>query len=189
MASFIARLPQGLDQAMTLFQLRRIGASGEYAVAPNAKDMHLIGSVPDGKADALVEAFAAYKGAVHVGDRHVALLGKSTEEKATIEEAEAHLGGPFTIPGTTRATWAFGGDAADHVVQILYLADRHMGMREIVESAARRPEETMKAVKALVADGTARRFRTSGGGTVDEEYGLARAARERIDSAMRIAKV
>ena len=39
----------------------------------------------------------------------------TTEEKETIEEAEAHLGGPYTVPGTTRATWAFGGDAADHV--------------------------------------------------------------------------
>lgn len=181
---FTARLPSGLDRAMTLFQLRRLKAAGEFITAAGATDMQLIGNVPDDRLDDLVEAMSAHRGALHAKDRHVALLAGHIEEHGSIEEAEQHLGGPFTVPGTTRATWAFGGDAMDHIVQVLYLTEGHLGMRNIVEETGRRGEEVMQGMKRLIADGVVRKFRTGGGGTADEEFGLARNIRDRIDAVL-----
>lgn len=182
---FIARLPSNLDQAMTLFQMRRLGATGEYATAAGASDVQLRGEVPDDRFDDLVAAFSQYQGAIHAGDRHIALTGGSHTKHDSIAEAEAHLGGPFTMPGTTRATWAYGGDVADHIVQILYQSEEHLGTKSVVEATGRRPEEVMKSLKHLIEDGVVRRFRAQGDISASaEQYGLARTVRDKIDGVL-----
>ncbi len=187
---FVARLPHGIDQAMTLFQMRRIGVSGEFINAANASDVQLRGTVPDDRIDALAEALKGHKGALHVADRHIALLGGSSAEHASIEAAEKHLGGPFTMPGTSRATWAFGGDAADHIVQVLYIHDGRLGIKAIQEATGRPIEHVMKAVKALIEQGTLRRYRKPGDTSPSgEEYALAGTVQGSIASTIQRAQL
>ncbi len=187
---FVARLPHGIDQAMTLFQMRRLGVSGEFITAANASDVQLRGTVPDDNLDRLAEALNEHKGAIHAGERHIALLGGSVADHPDIESAEKHLGGPYTMPGTSRATWAFGGDTADHVVQVLYLDEGRMGIKSIQEHTGRPIEHVMKAVKALVEAGTVRRYRKPGDTSPSgEEYGLARTVHDTINSTIQHAEL
>ncbi len=187
---FVARLPHGIDQAMTLFQMRRIGVAGEFINAANASDVQLRGTVPDDRIDDLATALQQHKGALHVGDRHIALLGGSVQDHDGIQTAEAHLGGPYTMPGTSRATWAFGGDTADHVVQVLFLCDDRLGIKAIQQETARPIEHVMKAVKALVEAGTVRRYRKPGDTSPSgEEYGLARTVQDSIKSTIHRAQL
>ncbi len=183
---FTARLPSSLDQAMTLFTLRRFGASGEFITAANAGDLELRGTVADDKIEALVEALGTLTGAVHAGGRHWA-LNSGVHEHADIRSAEAHLGGPYTTPGADRSTWSFGGDVADHVVQALYLLDEHVGVKRIQEETERPIAKVMDAMKMLQEAGVVRKFRTPGDHSASgETYGLARTVRDKIDRTIKV---
>lgn len=180
---FVARLQEsGADQAMLLFQLRRVGAKGEFVAPPNGGgDVQLLGEVPDEKVPDLVAALAKTEGAVHAGDRHFTLHRGEAKPAASIEEAEAHLGGPYTVPGTTRADWSFGGDRTDHLVQVLYFEDGELAPNELREKTGYPIDQVMTALKKLATDEVVRRYRREGeGGGTRETYGLARAVRERL---------
>lgn len=177
---FVARLERtSVDPNMLLFQLRRCKADAEFVEPPKGgDDVQVRGSVDDERVDDLLETLKGVPGAVHVGDRHVA-TGNGLKEHASIEEAEAHLGGPYTAPGTTRATWSYGGNVMDHVVQTLYFADEELDAKALGEATGLRMEQVMRALKDLTGNGTVRRYRREGQRV--EAYGLARAERERID--------
>lgn len=184
---FIARLrTDNADQAMLLFQMRRLGAAGEFFEPHNGgDDIQLIGEAPDDKLEDLVAALAQGDGALHTDGRHFAFQGQQAEEKQTIEEAEAHLGGPFTIPGTTRADWSFAGDRPDHLVQALYFSDRPLPPNELREATGYAIDHVMTALKKLGAAGTVRKFRhklETGGNK--EVYGLSSDVRSKLDEAL-----
>lgn len=179
---YVARLPADLDPQMTLFQLRRVGATADFDRPSAAEDVQVTGDVPDDKVDALAEALAPHKGALHVGDRHFKLAG-AAEEVDDIPAAEEHLGGPFTVIDKPRSAWAFGDPARDHVVQVLYFAEDHMQMRDIVETTGLRPELVMKAMKQLTNDDVVRKFRKPGDlSPTGETFGLAREVKSKIAS-------
>jgi hypothetical protein len=180
MVRFRARLPASLDQAMTLFTLRRLRATGEFVVAPGASDMEMVGEVADEKLDDLVNALVAYKGAIHAGERHISMNDGITE-CTSVEEAEAHMGGPYTMPGASRAVWAYGSDVRDHIIQLLYTSEDRLGMRVIVETTERPAQHIMKAMQSLIEDGTIRKFRKPGDTSpTGEEFGLARTTKDHI---------
>ncbi|MGB1586414.1 MAG: hypothetical protein ACPHID_05155 [Thermoplasmatota archaeon] len=175
---FVARLLGPADGAMLLFQLRRVGASAEVeAPAKGGSDVQLRGTVPDDKVDALVEALNNLQGALHVGDRHWRL---GSGAAPSLEAAEEGLPGPFTVPGTTRSTWSFGGDELDRVAQRLYL-DGKQDVKTLHEATGLRVEEVMRALQSLTADQSVRKYRVDG----PEQYDLANAVRARIDASHR----
>ena len=174
---FVARLIGPADGAMLLFSLRRVGATAEVeAPAKGGRDTQLRGTVPDDKVDALVEALFGLKGALHVGDRHW-ILGQGPVE--SLEAAEQGLPGPYTVPGTTRSTWSFGGDEVDRVAQSLYF-DGKQDVKALHGSTGLRVEEVMRALQALTADQTVRKYRADG----PEQYDLAGTVRSRIERAI-----
>lgn len=181
---FTARIHGEVDQAMTLFQLRRIGANGDFILAPKGgTDVQIIGDVPGDKFDALVQGLCSMKGAIHAEGRHVRLTGGGHEDHDSILAAEEPFGGPFTIPGSTRATWSFGGDVADHIVQVLHADEEHIPVTVLRERLNVGIERVVPALKQLTADGVVRKFRHEDG---SDAYGLARAVRDRIDATMEV---
>lgn len=166
---FTARLQGQIDHAMLLFQLRRIGAQARVIMPPKGgSDAQLIGTVPDDKVDALVETLPA-PGAVHAGGRHIALRKDGAQEHGSVREAEAHLGGPYTVEGVERSVWSYGGDLRDHLVQQLFFEDRQMSAAELKKDSDRAIDAVMGALKKLAAEGTVRKYRKDG----KELYGLA----------------
>ncbi len=177
---YVARLPSDLDPQMTLFNLRRAGATATFDRPSGAADCQVVGDVPDDKVETLANALGQHNGALHAGERHFRLDGQASEVD-TIEAAEAHLGGPFTVIGKPRSAWSFGDQPRDHVVQVLYHADEHMQMREIVEQTGLRAELVMKAMKQLSNDDIVRKFRKPGDlSPTGETFGLAREIKTKI---------
>ena len=178
MMDFVARLNGPADGAMLLFQLRRVGATAEVeSPAKGGTDTQLRGVVPDDKIDALVTALSGLQGALHVGDQHW-ILGQGPV--ATLEEAEAGIPGPFTVPGTTRSTWSFGGDEMDRVAQQLYFGGKQ-DVKALHEATGLRVEEVMRALQPLTSERAVRKYRVDG----PEQYDVAGDVRSRIDAAMR----
>ena len=173
---FTARLLRdGLDEAMLLFQLRRTGATATFVHPPKGgSDVQVTGTVSDEKATALLEALTGRSGALHLDGRHWLL--KDGSEAASIEEAEEGLPGPWTVPGTTRADWSFGGDAMDQVVQALALHGRQ-DIKGLHERTGLRVEEVMRAIQSLTSNQTARRYRVPEG---PEQYDIAGPVRAKL---------
>lgn len=184
---FVARLrSDDVDRAMLLFQLRRLKATGEFVEPHNGgSDIQFRGEVPDEGLVGLLEALAKGPGALHADDRHFRLESGGHREANSIEEAEEHLGGPYTVPGTTRADWSFGGDRIDHLVQLLYFEADEMTPIDLRERTGYAIDQVMTALKTLAADGVVRKYRRDkpGGGNL-EAYALARAAREKLERAL-----
>ncbi len=177
---YVARLPADLDPQMTLFQLRRVGATADFDRPSGAADLQVTGEVVDEKVEQLAEGLGGHKGALHAGERHWRLGGGAQAAK-DIEEAEAHLGGPYTVLGFPRSAWSFGDAARDHIVQVLFHAGDHMQMREIVEATGLRGEVVMKAMKQLSNDDIVRKFRKPGDlSPTGETFGLAREVKTKI---------
>lgn len=177
---FTARLVGQVDHAMLLFQLRRIRADARVVMPPKGgSDVQLVGTVPEEKVDDLVKALPA-PGAVHAGGRHFAIGRDGVEEHGSVREAEAHLGGPYTVEGVERSAWSFGGDLRDHLVQQLYFAEEKMTAAELKQDSDRAIDLVMGALKKLAAEGTVRKYRAEGG----EAYALASDARQQIAIAV-----
>ena len=180
---FVARLrSKEADRAMLLFQLRRIQSTGTFVDAPKSgSDMEVRGEVPEDRVDALITLLGTMHGALHVGDRHVT-LGAGTDH-ATVQEAEADLGGPYTDLARDRAAWSFGGDADDHLVQDLFF-EGEADVKTLHERTGLRVEVVITALRRLTADGVVRKYRrpVETGGH-QETYDLAGSVRSTLERA------
>lgn len=174
---FVARLLGPADGAMLLFSLRRVGATAEVETpAKGGSDVQLRGTVPDDKIDALVAALNGLQGALHVDGTHWR-LGQGAV--ATLEEAEDGLPGPYTVVGTTRSTWSFGGDVVDRLVQSLFYSGK-CDVKTLHETTGLRVEDVMRGIQTLTKDRVVRKYRVDG----PEQYDVAGDVRSRLDRAV-----
>jgi hypothetical protein len=172
---FVARLLDG-DGAMLLFTLRRAGADAEVEKpAKGGSDKQLRGTVPEANLETLRDALAHLRGALHAGDHHWR-LDKGAHEADSLEAAEEGLPGPFTVPGSTRSLWSFGGDEVDRVCQRLFW-DGKQDVKTLHQATGLRVEEVMRALQGLTTSQTVRRYRVEGAA---EQYDLSGTERSRI---------
>lgn len=178
---FVARVPaSGLDPAMLLFQLRRARATGTFIAPPKGgSDMQIVGDVAEDRLEELIKTLATTGGALHVGKRHVRLTDGT--EHDDVHAAEEHMGGPYTVLGTSRSDWSFGGDEDDHVIQTLFFEGK-ADVKQLHESTGLRVETVMRVLQRLTPPGTVRRYRSTEG--APEQYDLAGDVRRRLEAAI-----
>lgn len=180
-----ARLGPDADAAMLLFQVRRLKGQAEVWTPPQGgPNVYVRGTLPDDALEGFLAALNGRVGAVHADDRHVALTKSGPTECATVQAAEAHLGGPWTDELVLSGALSMGNPVLETVLQTLYHGEDELPLKAFTDQGLR-ADQAMDALQNLRNQGKARMYRREQDGQPVTLYGLAREERDRLSGHLR----